>query len=235
MKPVIGITCSTEDHKHFINNDYVEAVIQAGGIPLIIPMGVELDIPRISDLVDGLMMSGGNDPNPLLYGQEPHPMLGEVTPDRDSLEVELARHFLYINKPIFGICRGMQVLNIAVGGTLYQDIHSENKGVLLQHKQDAPRDHQSHFISIPEGTLFHRLAGKDRIVVNSFHHQAVRDIAPSFVLSGIASDGIIEAIESPTHRFVVGVQWHPEATAIKGEEFSVQLFKRFVQECAAGR
>lgn len=234
MKPVIGLTCSIDDQKHFLNNDYAEAIVRAGGIPLVIPVGTETDVVQIAGLVDGLMMTGGNDPNPLLFGQEPHPKLGEVNPERDALELELARHFLYLNKPMLGICRGMQVMNIAVGGTLYQDL-SQHKGELIQHNQDAPRTHPSHYVHVEEGSLLHRIAGTDRITVNSYHHQAVWDVAPSFTASGIASDGIIEAIESRRHRFVIGVQWHPEGLALKGDPFSLRLFEQFVTICATGR
>jgi len=234
MKPVIGLTCSIDNQKHFLNNDYTEAIIRAGGLPLVIPMGTETDVVQLAGLVDGLLLTGGNDPNPFLFGQEPHPRLGEVTPDRDALEVELARHFLYLNKPILGICRGMQILNVAVGGTLYQDI-SQHKGELLQHLQDAPRFHASHYVHVEEGSILQQLSGQERITVNSFHHQAVRDVAPSFVASGIASDGIIEAIESRRHRFVLGVQWHPEGMAMKGEPVSIKLFEHFLSVCATGR
>lgn len=234
MKPVIGLTCSIDDQKHFLNNDYAEAIVRAGGIPLVIPVGTETDVVQIAGLVDGLMMTGGNDPNPLLFGQEPHPKLGEVNPERDALELELARHFLYLNKPMLGICRGMQVMNIAVGGTLYQDL-SQHKRELIQHNQDAPRTHPSHYVHVEEGSLLHRIAGTDRITVNSYHHQAVWDVAPSFTASGIASDGIIEAIESRRHRFVIGVQWHPEGLALKGDPFSLRLFEQFVTICATGR
>jgi putative glutamine amidotransferase len=233
MKPVIGLTCSIDSQKHFLNNDYAEAIIRAGGFPLVIPMGTESDIVQFAGMVDGLMMTGGNDPNPHLFGQDPHPKLGEVTPERDALEVELARHFLYLNKPILGICRGMQIMNVAVGGTLYQDI-SQHKAELIQHEQDAPREHASHYVQVEEGSLLYRLAGENRITVNSFHHQAVRDVAPSFVVSGIASDGIIEAIESRRHRFVLGVQWHPEGMAMKGDPLSIKIFEHFLSVCAPG-
>ena len=128
---------------------------------------------------------------------------------------------------ILAICRGNLILNAAAGGTLYQDIYTEN-GATIQHKQDAPRDHATHRIQIKNGTLLEQLIGSESVLVNSFHHQAVKKLAPGFHVSATASDGVIEAIESPEHTFVLGVQWHP-GSLIKKESHALNVFRAFVK------
>lgn len=207
MKPIIGITPDVEkDDKHFLRNDYMQAIIRAGGLPFIIPIGDEADVAQIVGLLDGLLLTGGNDINPILFNEEPHTHLGEVSPSRDLFELELARQMLAVDKPILGICRGLQLLNVAVGGTLYQDIQQQYKGPILQHLQKAPDAHPSHFVQLAKGSLLAKIAGSERIQVNSFHHQALKDVPTVFNISGIASDGIIEAVESVDKQFVLGVQ-----------------------------
>lgn len=232
MKPIIGVTSDVEkDDKHFLRNDYMQAIIRAGGLPFIIPIGNKEDIAQVVDMLDGLLLTGGNDINPLLFNEEPHEHLGEVSPSRDLFELELARQMLVVEKPILGICRGLQLLNVAAGGTLYQDLHHQNEGPMLQHLQNAPQAHLSHFVRIAKGSLLAEIAGSERILVNSFHHQALKDVPAMFEVSGVASDGVIEAIESTDKQFVLGVQWHPELLATKGDPVSQQIFDRFIGAC----
>lgn len=232
MKPIIGITPDVEkDDKHFLRNDYMQAIIRAGGLPFIIPIGDEADIVQVVGLLDGLLLTGGNDINPLLFNEEPHTHLGEVSPSRDLFELELARQMLKADKPILGICRGLQLLNVAVGGTLYQDLHQQNEGPMLQHLQKSPTTHPSHFVQLEKGSLLAEIVGSERIQVNSFHHQALKDVPAVFKVSGSASDGIIEAVESVDEKFVLGVQWHPELLATKGDAVSLRIFDRFVGAC----
>ncbi|WP_342505683.1 gamma-glutamyl-gamma-aminobutyrate hydrolase family protein [Sporosarcina sp. FSL K6-2383] len=232
MKPIIGITPDVEkDDKHFLRNDYMQAIIRAGGLPFIIPIGDEADVAQIVGLLDGLLLTGGNDINPILFNEEPHTHLGEVSPSRDLFELELARQMLAVDKPILGICRGLQLLNVAVGGTLYQDIQQQYKGPILQHLQKAPDAHPSHFVQLAKGSLLAKIAGSERIQVNSFHHQALKDVPTVFNISGIASDGIIEAVESVDKQFVLGVQWHPELLASNGDVVSRRIFEEFVGVC----
>ncbi len=236
MKPVIGITTDVEkDDKHALNKDYIQAIIRAGGLPFIVPVGIEEDIDQVVGMLDGLLLSGGTDINPLLFNEEPHAYLGEVSPSRDSCELELTRRMLLLDKPILGICRGIQILNVAVGGTLYQDLHKQNDRPILQHLQHAPRAHPSHFVQLEKGSLIEEIAGSERIQVNSFHHQSLKDVPSVFNISGIASDGIIESIESSDKQFVLGVQWHPELMAAKGEAVSLRIFERFIGECVNAR
>ncbi|WP_432362301.1 gamma-glutamyl-gamma-aminobutyrate hydrolase family protein [Sporosarcina sp. UB5] len=231
MKPVIGITSNIDSTAHTLQNTYTQAVIAGGGIPLIIPTGVERDVQHITTLLDGLVISGGGDIAPQLFDEEPIPKLGNVTPERDSIELELVKHMLSLDKPILGICRGHQVLNVAFGGTIYQDITSQITNPILQHDQKAKREHQSHTVHIEKGTILASIATSDKIRVNSFHHQALKDIHAPLIISGKASDGIVEAVESTVHHFVVGVQWHPEALITNEDQVSRRLFEAFMKAC----
>lgn len=231
MKPIIGITSNIDSTTHSIQNTYIQAVIAGGGIPFVIPTGIERDVQQITKILDGLLISGGGDMNPYEFNEEPLPQLGNVTPERDSMELELVRHMLALDKPILGICRGHQVLNVAFGGTLYQDIISQSANPILQHDQKAKRDHPSHAVHIEKGTMLESVATSEKIMVNSFHHQALKDIPTPLIVSGKASDGIVEAIESTGHRFVIGVQWHPEALMEKDDQVSFRLFSDYMKAC----
>ena len=233
MKPVIGITTDVEkDQRNVLKNAYVQAVIRAGGLPVIVPVGIEEDASQLVAMLDGLLLSGGHDINPMLFNEEPHAYLEEVSPSRDSNELELARQMLKTGKPILGICRGLQILNVAVGGTLYQDLHKQNEGTIIQHLQKAPDAHPSHYVQVEKGSLLESVVGNERIQVNSYHHQSLKDVPPVFKITGVASDGIVEAIESTDEQFVLGVQWHPELLATKGDAVSLRIFERFLGECA---
>ncbi|MDN4606576.1 gamma-glutamyl-gamma-aminobutyrate hydrolase family protein [Sporosarcina highlanderae] len=231
MKPIIGITSDVEPSAHKLQNTYIQAIIASGGIPFIIPMGVETDIGQITSIIDGLVISGGGDINPLEFNEEPIQQLGDVTPERDSVELGLVREMLNLDKPILGICRGHQILNVACGGTIYQDIAAQIATPLVQHNQKAKRDHQSHTVNVVQGTLLGSISMSGKILVNSFHHQAVKDIPSPLIVSGQSSDGIVEAIESTAHQFVIGVQWHPEALLQKEDQVSDRLFKAYIKAC----
>ena len=233
MKPVIGITTDVQqDGENILKNTYVQAVIRAGGLPMIIPVGLEQDVDQLIEMFDGLLLSGGNDINPMLFNEEPHEYLGVVSPSRDSSELELARRMLKTGKPILGICRGLQVLNVAVGGTLYQDLYKQNDSPILQHIQKAPNTHCSHYVQLDKGSLLESIAGSERIQVNSYHHQSLKEVPSDFKVTAVASDGIVEAIESTDEQFVLGVQWHPEALSAAGDAVSLRIFERFISECA---
>ncbi|ANU14198.1 Glutamine amidotransferase, class I [Planococcus halocryophilus Or1] len=234
MKPIIGVTASLELGR----DDYgieladTEAILAAGGLPVMLPHLVEeADLDEIAEHIDGLFLAGGYDIDPTLFGEEPHPNLGVIIPSRDAFELALVKKVLAMDKPILGVCRGAQILNIAVGGDMYQDITTQVKGDLLQHQQKAPKFHGSHFVDVTEGSLLNRLTGQTRIKVNSRHHQANRLVPAPFVISGKASDGIVEAVESMHHHFVLGVQWHPENMARASDSASIQIFSGFVEAC----
>ncbi|MDQ0428134.1 putative glutamine amidotransferase [Planomicrobium stackebrandtii] len=234
MKPIIGLTASLElgRDEYGIQLADTEAILAAGGLPIMLPHVLEkTDIDEIAEHIDGLFLAGGYDIDPTLFDEEPHPNLGVIIPSRDAFEVALAKKVLDLNKPILGVCRGAQILNIAVGGDMYQDITAQTTGKLLQHQQRAPKFHGSHFIDATEGSLLHRLSGLRRLKVNSRHHQANRHVPEPFIVSGVSSDGIVEAIESTQHHFALGVQWHPENMAKAGDAASIGIFAGFIEAC----
>jgi putative glutamine amidotransferase len=235
MKPLIGVTASMgEERTVHVAQDNIDAVGNSGGVPVILPNLTEMDqIKQLSDKLDGLLVTGGGDIDPTLFSEEPHRNLGSITPERDLFETELIRFILNKDIPVLAICRGCQILNIAAGGDMYQDLYSQKDGDLLQHQQRAPRWHGSHFVQVREDSLLHQITAEKRFKVNSYHHQAVRHMAPSFRVSATASDGVIEAFESTAHTFVIGVEWHPENMLPKGDTPSQKLFQAFIQACRA--
>jgi putative glutamine amidotransferase len=213
-RPAIGITTSDEDGKpafHMLREDYVESVQAAGGLALLLPPGKLADVPLLLDRLDGLLLSGGADIDPSLYGQAPHPRLGRVVRSRDDFEVALCREALRRDLPTLAICRGQQVLNVATGGTLVQDIPSLITGA-ADHDPPAERWEPVHEVDLLQGSRLRDILGRERVEVNSFHHQAVDALGEGLAASARAvPDRVVEGIEDPRRRFVLGVQWHPEA------------------------
>jgi putative glutamine amidotransferase len=210
---IIGITCdyNWEENDIKIYEGYVEAITKAGGMPILLPGNDIQEIPSILDMVDGIMLIGGQDVDPYLYGEAPHMKIGSVNPRRDEFELELCRRALDRNVRILGICRGIQILNVAAGGTLYQDISSQwEKGEPINHNQKGPKWFGSHMVEVVPDSRLYKILGEKNIRVNSFHHQAVKDIPKGFRVVASSSDGVIEAIEGTYDTFVLGVQWHPE-------------------------
>ncbi len=231
MKPVIGITAFVEDDlSTHLNAAYSKSIIAAGGIPLIIPLGVEEDAAQILALTDGLLLSGGYDVHPFLFGAEPSPKLGKIHPARDTVELALIEAAFIRKMPIFGICRGIQILNVALGGTLYQDIDSDHFSTkLLKHAQQSGRDVATHYVQIIADNLLATILEQEKVAVNSFHHQAVNVLAEKLKVAAKSSDGIIEAVVHEDLPFCLAVQWHPEEMAIAGEENAKKLFSAFVE------
>ena len=230
MRPIIGITCGTSDtyaNDSTMDNQYVRAVESAGGMPIILPLSDnETCYEGYIDIIDGLLLSGGVDMDPSFFEEEPIPELGRIDVVRDKIEVYLTVRALEMGLPIFGICRGIQTLNVAAKGTLYQDINSQCKNV-LKHRQSAPGAHATHEIYIEEGSKLSEIMGCTKIRTNTFHHQAVRKLAPDFVATAFSRDEIIECIEGTKHPFAVGVQFHPERMWNVSEQM-LALFKSFV-------
>ncbi|GGA65902.1 gamma-glutamyl-gamma-aminobutyrate hydrolase family protein [Ornithinibacillus halotolerans] len=234
MKPLIGVVTSTEleQETYYTNTDNVNAIIRSGGIPVLLPYyQSDNDILEIVSQIDGLYATGGYDIDPTIFGEEPHPDLGTIIPARDKFEIELMKKILEVDKPILGVCRGSQTLNIALGGDMFQDIYAQHSGKLLQHQQKAPTEHGSHFVTVSEGSLLHRITGKTSLRVNSRHHQANRKVNHPLRICAQASDGVIEAIESTDHRFVLGLQWHPENLLRGNDRNSIAIFKAFIDAC----
>ncbi len=233
MKPVIGITPNYvhETGLFSLHRDYAAAIETAGGIPVLLFPSAEPETKpnALPDFLDGILLSGGGDIDPLLFGEEPLRQNGEITPLRDSFELTLCRAALESGLPMFGICRGMQVMNIAAGGTIFQDIPTQT-GSTLKHSQQAPRPHATHSVTPEENSLLAALWGKKNVAVNSFHHQAVARLGNGFSAAAHSTDGVIEAIERQNAAFALGVQWHPEAMKTQDQAL---LFSAFVR--AAGR
>ncbi|RQD73374.1 MAG: gamma-glutamyl-gamma-aminobutyrate hydrolase family protein [Candidatus Syntrophonatronum acetioxidans] len=231
-RPLIGIT-SCHDHETRVNRlalAYTRVLEEAGALPVIIPSLEEREaIKVIIDTFDGLVFSGGGDPDPFLWGEEPLPEQGEIEPWRDQMEILLVKEALEIGTPLLGICRGMQVMNLAAGGTLYQDLDRQ-KGGLIKHMQEAPRWYATHGVTLTPGSRINNIMGRGNLRVNSFHHQGIAQVAPGFLVSGRAPDEVIEVLEYREGGYALGVQWHPE-TMVKRDKKMGHLFADFVCAC----
>jgi len=226
--PIIAIAPCSKQH------DYEEAVRRAGGDVRI--LDYETDTPAsVVAQVDGILLPGGDDVQPSLYGESAHSAFAAAEPGRDAYEIELARQAADANLPLFAICRGIQVLNVARGGTLVQDIPSQLPAAIPHEVRDTPHT-IAHDVWVSEGTLLHSLLREridgDACPVNSRHHQAVERVGNGLIVSATAPDGVIEAVEDPSKRFCLGVQWHPENFYRTGEFRA--LFEAFV-DAARGR
>lgn len=234
--PVIGITGNFSDGNLSLAPGYYASILKAGGIPFIIPPFDDDNILiNTLDNIDGLLLTGGGDINPLFLKEEPVKELHSINPHRDRQELLLARLAANRQIPVLGICRGIQVMNAALGGSLYQDIYSQAEGKLIKHSQDLDRAYASHTVRIEEDSLLAKIMGQTTLPVNSFHHQAVKEPAPGFRVSARATDGIIEAIESKEYKSMLGVQWHPECFILNGDECMMPLFDWLLNEAASFR
>ena len=228
--PVIGITTTLKNKFLSLPNSNVQAVTLAGGIPMLIP---STDDPAMLDavtqLIDGLLITGGPDINPAYYGDDPHEQLGEVNDDRDLFELTLFRKAFERGMPIFGICRGMQLINVAMGGTLLQDIPSE-VGTQINHRQKDDSTTPVHDITITEGTVSANVIGTTKTGVNSRHHQCVRDIAPGLTVTAWSPDGVPEMMEGYPEHHILGIQSHPEISTANGDQTMLRFFRFLVKE-----
>jgi len=231
MKARIGVSCGTvpEGGKLVLDLEYVEAILRTEAIPLVIPPDLpEESLAEILQNLDGLLLSGGPDVDPVHFGEEPLPGMGRIDPGRDRVELGLARLALETGMPVLGICRGAQVLNIAAGGDIFQDLPSQ-AGPLLRHaQQPTPMTYPTHAVRVETGSRLNAITKTETLRVNTWHHQAVRKVAPGFAVSATAEDGVIEAIEKAGATFVMGVQFHPESMARGGSQIATLLFEAFV-------
>ena len=225
MAPIIGITGTLKDDVETVAErplgkfiradfDYVEGVAGAGGVPVVLPpIGDEGAAGAVVHSLDGLLLSGGSDLDPAYYGEKPAPELGPTLLERDAFEMALVGLALRRGIPVFGICRGMQVLNVALGGTLYQDLPSQWEGDVLKHRQAIPKWQPSHEVEVREDSYIAEVMGRDVVKVNSYHHQGIKDLAEGLIVTGRSMDGVVEAVESRdfSERWLLGVQWHAEA------------------------
>lgn len=236
MKPLIGITSELKRNKNstieYVEEEMIESVKKAGGLPVFLSNFSENE--QINDLalkLDGLILTGGGDVDPTSFEEEPHKNLKYVSPERDLFEFAITNIFLKMNKPILGICRGSQIINIVLGGNIYQDIGTQFESEVLQHDQKAPKYHASQYANLKEDTLLYSILKQKSIKINSYHHQAVKKLGKNIKETATATDNVIEGIESQNHDFVLGVQWHPEYL-YENDNNSKKIFQSFVSACA---
>jgi putative glutamine amidotransferase len=224
-KPRIGIAA---DRPKRLPKYQASVELAGGEVTALYPDSIQ---PDALDHLDGLLLTGGGDVDASEFHDINHPTVHHVNRPRDQMELRLTREAFTRGIPVFGICRGMQVMNIAQGGNLIQDIPDETKTLLVHADSDSSsRQNLVHEVSVQEGTLLHRILGMDRVGVNSFHHQAVKDLGKGLIATAWADDGVIEGIELPDSRYFLGVQWHPEEFVDHGAIFH-SLFESFVNAC----
>jgi len=217
-------------NRFYLRKNYSEAIFEAGGTPVLLPLIPRRDFSQeLAKSLDAIVISGSNsDVDPHLYGEEPHPKLASVMTRRDQTDLYLLEAVFRRHTPLLAICFGIQILNVFLGGTLWQDLDSQVNGA-VKHSQDSSDDYRSHTVSIRSTSLLHELAGEKETRVNSYHHQAIHKVAGQLVPTAKALDGIIEAVELRDKKhFVLGLQWHPEIGWEK-DELSRRIFSRFVE------
>ena len=234
MKPIIGLVPLVDDEREslWMLPGYMQGAEEAGALAVMLPLLTdEAGIARLSGALDGLILTGGHDVSPSLYGSAVSPACGPVSPERDAMERILLNLALARDLPVLGICRGHQFLNAALGGTLYQDLPTERPSAVC-HRQKPPYDLPAHTVRVCGGTPLARAVGAGDLPVNSCHHQAVRDLAPGLSPMAFSEDGLVEALCMPGKRFVWGVQWHPEFS-FRQDAASRAIFRAFAQACGA--
>ncbi len=228
-KPIIGIVplVDIERESYWMLPGYMKGIEQAGGIPLMLPLtSDEENLQQMADEMDGFLYAGGQDISPNLYAQKCSKMCGQCCRERDEMETILFRMIYEQDKPLLGICRGIQCINVIMGGTLYQDLPSEHPSD-MEHHQMPPYDVPVHSVKMIEGSPLCKLLEKETIMVNSYHHQAIHVLAPKVSAMAVSEDGLVEAICVPSKRFVWGIQWHPELSYFVDEN-SRKIFSGFI-------
>jgi putative glutamine amidotransferase len=235
--PLIGITTNhtrNQDSSYLntLSDAYVQAITRAGGVPVMLPSGIPADeIKLLRPHLNGILLTGGADVAPSLFGGYPHPRVYGIDADRDALEIELVHLAVQTGWPLFAICRGIQILNVALSGTLFTHIEDQlDRPLKHDNGSEHPRDFLAHTVRIEPGSRLLQIIGESEVAVNSMHHQGIDFLASCLHPAAISPDGLVEAVEIPDHPFVIGVQWHPECMP---ESVQMQaLFRAFVS--AAG-
>lgn len=243
MKPVIGITgnitSTAGDNGEMFDINYsprgfTRAIELAGGTPVILPIMDKDNAEDLISICDGILFTGGQDVSPSLYNEEPHMVIGPTSPERDASEVWIFNEAMKQKKPILGVCRGMQLINIVLGGSLYQDL-SENPEITIQHQQKTQTIHPTHSITVKEGTCLSKIY-QTGDYVNSVHHQVLKDIAPGVNITAWSQDNVVEAIEyMEDGQSIVGLQWHPELNAHLHNPRSLAVFQDLVERAGLAK
>lgn len=233
-KPLIGVLPLYDKGKesYWMLPGYMKGIEDAGGIPIMLPLTSDIEvILTIANTFDGFLFTGGHDINPELYGEKVEDVCGELCDERDIMETLLFKQVIDLDKPVFGICRGLQLFNALLGGTLYQDIPTQRRtGNKVEHKQEPPYTKPVHNVYIEEGNQLYKMINTDSMRVNSYHHQGIKKLSEHLLAVAIAEDGLIEAVIMPEKKFVFAVQWHPEFN-YKLDDNNFRLFEEFVRTC----
>lgn len=228
-KPLIAVMpqFDTDTENYKLVPAYIKAILDAGGLPMIIPFtNNKADIEQIAGIFDAFLFTGGQDIDPSLYGEEKQEYCNQIVCNRDTLDISLMKEVAKTDKPVFGICRGLQVMNVAFGGTLYQDIPTQCNSKVL-HRMEEPFNRVAHTVDIVENTPLMDIVNTKTIGVNTIHHQAIKDVAPKLEVTAISEDGIIEGVYMPGKKFFMATQWHPELIYFE-EESSKKIITAFV-------
>jgi putative glutamine amidotransferase len=244
-RPVVGIATQTlpgvtgeRQTCWLMGRSYIEELRKVGAVPWVIPL-IPHDADTLGEIfsrLDGVFITGGVDVDPARYGEEKTALCGTTDPDRDAVEIALLKHALAHNLPVLAVCRGIQILNVACGGTLYQDVTAQVPAALKHDFFPTPerpsRKYLAHDVTVKPGTRLGRILGGAVVPVNSMHHQAIKELAPNLAATAFAPDGIIEGVEGTGEQYLVAVQWHPEELTETHPE-QARLFTTFAEACAA--
>ena len=232
MKRVIGLIPLVDEAREslWMLPGYMDGVAAAGGLPIMLPLTSDADdLDRLCELCDGFLLTGGHDVSPECYGQARLPVCGATSPERDRMEAGVLRRAMALDKPVLGICRGIQFINAALGGTLWQDLPSQRPSAVA-HRQRPPYDVPAHAVRVLANTPLARLLAVEALDVNSYHHQAIREIAAPLKPMALAPDGLVEAVWHPGQRFLWAVQWHPEF-AWRSDPAALAVLRALVRAC----
>ncbi len=231
-KPLIAVMPLYDSDKksYWMLPGYMKGIEISDGIPIMLPLTTDMDtLDRISNEFDGFLFTGGQDVGPGLYGEETLPCCGEICKERDIMEKYLLERIIELDKPALGICRGIQIFNAALGGTLYQDLNKQHPSD-TEHHMSAPYDRAVHSVRICSGTPLSKIINADIIGVNSYHHQAIKELSPQLKAMAISEDGLIEGVYMPDKTFILALQWHPEFS-FRSDTNSLEIFRNFVKAC----